>query len=458
MGMSALAKLLQDAGWRVSGSDDAFYPPVSDYLAENKIAFTKGHKKENIPAGANLIVIGKHAGLTPQENQEVKAAFETGVPVKSFAEVLGELTKDKENIVVAGSYGKSTCAALLAWCLQRSGFESGWFVGAVGKTPPQSSFLGRGKMFVLEGDEYPSSNWDNNSKFLHYHPNHLLLTSLAHDHLNIFKTEESYRESFKKLIDMVPSDGLIIACTDGYGIKETLNELSKRAVFYGLSNNSDWHIENPEHDEISSFDIFRDNKKIVRITTKLLGRHNMENILGVGALLLSLKLVTPEKFVKAVSEFEPLQRRLDKKSEKTRVPVYEGFGSSRDKAKSVINAIKTRYPKRKLIVLFEPHAFSWRSPQALSWYNDAFSGADKVLIYKPAADGAQLDQLSLSEIIERVAKSGADVAGFESIANGLEIFEKIIDENSAVLVLSSGAFDGMIEKAVGFLEQKFPKR
>lgn len=457
--MSAVALLLKELGHEVTGSDENFYPPVSTYLQESGIKFFKGYRKENIPTGTDMFIIGKHAGLTPQENEEVKAAFESGRPIKSFAEILGDITAGKENIVVAGNYGKSTCAALLAWSLKRSGLEPGWFIGAVGKTPARGSSLGHDNIFVIEGDEYPSSNWDDNSKFLHYHPNHLLLTSLAHDHLNIFKTPKDYRRPFEKLINMVPPNGLIVACIDGEGVRKTLKEVgrTKKPLLYGLKNNSAWHIENPKYDEISSFDIFCGDKKLTRIKTKLLGAHNMENILGVGTLLLSLGLVTPEKFTQAVSEFEPLQRRLDKKSEKTSIPTYEGFGSSNDKAKSAINAIKTRHPKRKLVVLFEPHALSWRDRRALSWYDNVFSEADKVLIYKPPEHTVQSDQLDLGEITERIAKNGVDVAGFGSAEDCLCFFKKTIDKNSTVLILSSGDFGGIIEEVVKFLESKFPK-
>ena len=454
-GMSAVAMMLKDLGWEVTGSDGSFYPPVSTYLENSGIRFFKGYRRENIPAGAEMFVIGKHAKLTPHENEEVRAAFETGLPIKSFAEVLGELSKDKENIVVAGSHGKSTCAALLAWCLKRAGKNPSYFIGAIPATPGKSSNVGRGNLFVLEGDEYPASNWDARSKFLHYRPAHVLLTSLAHDHLNVFKTVADYRAPFKKLINLLPASSIIAACADGDGVRETLADLNREATLYGLNEKAGWHIENPAYSEISSFDIANQNKKIVRIETELLGTHNMENILGAAALLFTLNLVTPEQFAQAVAGFQPIQRRLDKKSEKTRIPVYEGFGSSGDKARAAISAIRTHYPNRKLMVLFEPHAFSWRDRQSLPWYDDVFAGTDKVLIYKPPENSTDQKQLSLDEIVERVRGANIDAAGFESAAIGLEFLDQSLDENCAVLILSSGGFDGIIEGAVNLLEQKF---
>jgi UDP-N-acetylmuramate: L-alanyl-gamma-D-glutamyl-meso-diaminopimelate ligase len=426
-------------------------------LENSGVNFFKGYRKENIPPHVDMFVVGKHAKLVPEENEEVRTAFATGLPVKSFAEVLGSATQGKENIIVAGSYGKSTCAALLAWCLESAGKKPGYFIGAVPRTPPKSSTTGRGNLFVLEGDEYPSSNWDGRSKFLHYHPSHLLLTSLAHDHLNIFKTAADYRLPFKNLINSLPAEGMVVACSNGNHVKETLRELGRKAVFYGLDGqDAEWSIKDARYGEISSFNITRGSKKIARISTKLLGRHNMENMLGVSALLLTLELVTTGQLVQAISRFEPLERRLSRISDRTLIPLYEGFGSSRDKAKAAIGAIKLHYPEYKLIVIFEPHTFSWRNRDALSWYKTVFTGADKVFIYKPPTGALQENQLTLAEILDAVGGS-VNAAGFESAKEGVELISRFVNKKSAVLILSSGGFDGIIGNVARLLEEKFPK-
>src|SRR3989344_5862871 len=375
-GMSAVAKLLIDHDWQVSGSDDNFYPPVWEYIKKYKIRFIKGYDSNNISTDADLIIIGRHSGLTKENNEEVRAAFSSGVPVKSFPEVLGELSEDKKNIVAVGSYGKSTCAALIAWCLEYAGKNPSYFIGAIPNTPTESSKKGSGNFFVLEGDEYPSSNWDDSSKFLHYHPSHLLLTSLAHDHLNVFKTPDDYKAPFVKLLDLVPKNGLVVACVDGEGVKETISKrgLEKRTIFYSIRGNADWCVENVNLGEITSFDIFNGENFMVNMKTSLIGLHNVENILGTGALLLSLDLITPSEFSRAIASFKAINRRLDKKSDKTSIPFYEGFGSSFPKARSAIEAVKAHFPDKRLIVLFEPHSLSWRSREAIGWYDTVFDG------------------------------------------------------------------------------------
>ncbi|MDP4001484.1 MAG: Mur ligase family protein [bacterium] len=456
-GMSAVAMLLKKLDWNVTGSDDNFYPPVSTLIEKSGIKFFKGYRKENIPVDTDVIVIGKHAGLTPKNNQEVKAAFRSKIPIMSFPELLGLIVKGKDNIVVAGSYGKSTCSALLAWCLEKTGQEPGYFIGAITHTPSESSNFGKGRLFILEGDEYPSSNWDKRSKFLHYHPKHLLLTSLAHDHLNVFKRITDYRRPFKKLIKLLPVNGTLTACADGDGVVETLKKMRIKATLYGsLKNGATWHIKNQRYEELSSFDIFRNDKKIVAVKTRLLGRHNLENILGVGAFVLENKLMAPKDFAQSVRTFKSPTRRLDKKSAKTTVSIYEGFGSSVDKARTAIETMKIHYPDRKLLVIFEPHALSWRLKSALPWYDEIFAISKNIMIYWPDKK-PDSNTISLTDILERVKKYH-DIRRFKSVVEGLALLKKHVNKTSVVLILTSGGFDGMIDKVVSVLENKYPKR
>src|SRR5689334_871905 len=213
-GMSATALLLRQMGVRITGSDEGFYPPVSDYLKNERIPFAAGYRKENIPDDADVIVIGKNAKLQPESNDEVRAAMESGKPVKSFADLLHEMTAGQETVVAVGSYGKSTCTALLAWCLSCAGKDPSYFIGEVTNGFATYAHRGKGPVFLLEGDEYPSSNWDNTSKFLHYNAKNVLLTSATHDHINVFPTHADYLGPFRTLLASLPSDGLLVVSSE----------------------------------------------------------------------------------------------------------------------------------------------------------------------------------------------------------------------------------------------------
>lgn len=456
-GMSAVAKLLIDTGATVTGSDEGFYPPISDYLIENKIPCTTPFSPKNIPEDADYIIIGKHAKLVPEENAEVKAAFDSGKPTLSFPQVLEQLTKGKENTVIAGSYGKSTCASILAWCLEINHKDPSYFIGALPITPRTNARLGKEKDFILEGDEYPSSNWDRTSKFLYLHPKNLLITALAHDHMNIFPTHEDYLSPFMKLIEELPQDGKLVMCLSDATIRSQLKDIRHNVITYGLAPEALYRAEKIEYGPVSSFDLMRGDVLVTRITTTLLGRHNIENIVGVSALLLETGKLTEEELVYGVASFKGLVRRLDKKSEKTSIPIYEGFGSSVDKARSAIEAIKLHFPHTRLVSIFEPHTFSWRNKEALHWYDSVFKDVDHVFMYKPPEHGNSThDQLTLSEITERVRASGVNITPFETTATGLTELASFTRNNDVILILSSGGMDGLIPQTIATLEEKFP--
>ena len=457
-GMSATALLLRQMGCEISGSDDGFYPPVSDYLVRARIPFSKGYKKEHIPPDADIIVIGKNAKLVPHENDEVRAAFESGKPVRSFPDILEELIEGFDTIVVAGSYGKSTCTALLAWCLAHAGKDPSYFIGEVTNGFDAYAHLGKGGVFVLEGDEYPSANWDDRSKFLHYRPKNILLTSATHDHINIFPTHEDYLTPFHSLLKLLPPDGLLIANRSEPFARSLADGFPGKKVFYAVEG-ATWSAERIVYGDKTTFDLMREKQKIVALSTTLLGTHNIENIVGVSAMLLEKEWLTPDELVGGIATFQGVKRRLDRKSDKTSIPIFEGFGSSYEKAKSAIAAIKMHFPRQRLVVVFEPHTFSWRNRSALAWYDDVFEGASKVFIYEPAAQGAGThEQLSQDEIVARVMKAGFDVEAIQEPAAALTHMDRSLDKNDVILLLTSGHLGGLIEAIPRFAEKKFPLR
>jgi UDP-N-acetylmuramate: L-alanyl-gamma-D-glutamyl-meso-diaminopimelate ligase len=286
IGMSATATLLQNLGWKISGSDEACYPPASDYLKKHSISIQEGYRAENIPPSSELIVIGKNTKLVPESNKEVEKAFESGVTIRSFAEILGGLANETHNIVVAGRYGKSTCTALLVWCLLKAGKDPNYFIGAVPHDMDNIAHLGDGNLFVFEGDEYPSANWDSESKFLHYNAHDVLLTSVAHDHVNVFPKHSDYLLPFQTLLSTLPSDGLTIVCADEPHALALSQKHRGHVITYGLDNTSaQWGATNILYEEKATFDIVKNRKKIIALETQLLGKHNVQNIVGVVAFL-----------------------------------------------------------------------------------------------------------------------------------------------------------------------------
>lgn len=452
-GMSAVALLLREAGYTISGSDEGFYPPVSDYLKSAGITFAEGYRKENIPADADTIIIGKNAKLLPESNPEVAAAFASGKPVKSFPDILEELTAQTDNVVVAGSYGKSTSTALIAHCLVSAGKDPSYFIGEIVRGFTAHAHKGGGNVFVLEGDEYPSSNWDSTPKFLHYNPRTVLLTSATHDHLNIYPTHESYLAPFKQLLEKL-ANGLLVVNGGEEHARALADHCAETKIFYNTPEG--WHAANVRYGMPTTFDLMRGSEKIVPLSTVQLGAHNVENIVGASALLLEKGLVTPQELAAAVATFEGVKRRMEALAPHARVPVYEGFGSSHEKAQAAIAAMKLHFPQMKLVVVFEPHTFTWRNRAALAQYDDVFSGAEKVYIYEPAEQGATTHaQLAQEEIVERVRAAGYNVEALHT-GDPAPIIEQL-SEGDVVLLLTSGDLGGLIKTLPVAVTEKFPK-
>lgn len=455
VGMAAVAQLLQQKGWEVSGSDEGFYPPISDYLTRHKIICHTPHKASNLPKDADLIVIGKHAKLVPESNEEVAAALASGIPVKSFPEVLDELTKATNNYVVAGSFGKSSCSWLLTWILTYAKKDPSYFVGALGLNIEENAHLGLGKNFILEGDEYPSANWDSSPKFLHYNAHHLLLTSCEHDHINVYPTLESYLDPFKQLVKTLPRAGILMACCDGEQVEDVVMDTPAKVIWYSLHNSkATWHAANLQHEgHLTHFLLMQSDQEIGEVTTQLLGEHNVQNIVGVAALLLETEAVDFADLAKAVREFKGVHRRLELRTTKSQIPLYEDFGSSRPKALAGIRALHEQFPDRRLIVLFEPHTFSFRNHDALSWYDDLFAQADVVYVANPPTHGAtDHNQLSLEEITNRIALTGKEVHGFTNSTQLLEQLKPMLKPGDVLLVETSGALLDSLPPLLEYLE------
>ncbi|WP_283815555.1 UDP-N-acetylmuramate--L-alanine ligase [Bradyrhizobium sp. AUGA SZCCT0274] len=456
-GMSATALLLRQMGVQISGSDEGFYPPVSDYLRNEKIPFAAGYRKENIPDDADVIVIGKNAKLQPDNNEEVRAAMDSGKLVRSFADLLHDMTAGSETIVAAGSYGKSTCSALLAWCLKVSSRDPSYFIGEITNGFERHAHRGQGPTFVLEGDEYPASNWDNRSKFLRYNAKNVLLTSATHDHINVFPTHADYLSPFQSLLGSLPSDGLLVVCSSEPHARALAGSLACPIVFYALDDKAHWHAANIARCAETGFDLMRGSEKIIRLSTRMLGDHNIENIVGVSAMLLEKKLLSPEELSAGMSTFLGVKRRMELLSPASKLPVYEGFGSSYEKARSAIVATKLHFPDRRLIIVFEPHTFTWRNRAAISAYDDVFAGASRVFIYQPASQGAGTHaQLTQDEIVARVRAANYDAEAISDPDEALTRLGDILRPDDVVLLLTSGELGGLIRTIPQLVEAKYP--
>jgi UDP-N-acetylmuramate: L-alanyl-gamma-D-glutamyl-meso-diaminopimelate ligase len=317
-------------------------------------------------------------------------------------------------------------------------------IGAISPSLPATGHWGCEREVVLEGDEYIVGPTDRRSKFVLYHPRDVLLTSLVHDHVNVFPTFEAYEAPFRELLRLVPADGLL-AAKDHPAIRRIAHECRGRIVWYDTPACDGWRAEDVALGETSRFTLVAPDGARLALSTQLLGEHNIENIIGVAAYLLERKLVTERALTAAVASFGGIRRRLDRLTTTSEIPVIEGFGSSYEKARSAIEAMLLHYPQRPLVVVFEPHTFSWRSRDALAWYDSVFAGAARVLIAPPPGHGsASHNQSSHAEILARTEASGVAVEGVRSADEAIGRLSGLRGDE-VVLLLSSGPLLGLPE-------------
>jgi len=453
-GMSAVALMMRDAGHRVSGSDQDVFPPMSTYVEALGFPFSRTFDAANLADDLDLLVLGSSAKLGGEANPEAQAARRRGVRVTSFPELLGELTAAREAIVVAGSVGKSTCTALMAHILRQSGRDPGWMIGAISQSLPATGHWGTAPEVVLEGDEYVVGAGDGRPKFALYHPAHVLLTSVAHDHVNAFPTVAAYQAAFRELLDLLPAGGLAVLRDDPV-VRAVAAGAPARQVWYGAAPCDGWYSHGVVFGETSRFTLMGPGGRKVPLSTTLLGAHNIDNIVGVSAFLLERKLVAEYALAEAVASFCGVRRRLDRLTHASTVPVIEGFGSSYEKARAAIEALQQHYPERPLVVVFEPHALTWRSRETLSWYDTVFEGAARVLMLPPAAHGARdHDQVSHEEITARAAAGGVSVTPISSQDEALAALSGLAG-NEVVLLLSSGPVMGLADRLPAVFEDRY---
>jgi len=441
-GMAAAALMMREAGHVTSGSDEDVFPPMSTYVEGLGFPIAWRFDAANVADGVDLLVLGASAKLGGEANVEVQAARARGVRVTTFPEQVGETTEGRANTVVAGSFGKSTCTALLAHVLREAGVDAGWMIGAISPSLPDTGHWGTAPTVVLEGDEYIVSGSDRRSKFVLYHPRDVLLTSLVHDHVNVFPTFTYYEAPFRDLLRLLPADGLLVA-RESAPIRAVQSETRSRIVWYDTAPCDGWYARDVVFGETSRFTLMAPDGRRIALATSLLGEHNIENIVGVSAYLLERGLVSEAALARGVESFAGIRRRLDRLSTRSTVPLIEGFGSSYEKARSAIEAILLHYPTRPLTVVFEPHTFSWRNRDALPWYDTVFEGAARVLVIPPPHHGeGSHNQSGFDEILARVAATGMPVQGVETAEAATAALSRLSGDE-VVLLLSSGPLLGL---------------
>lgn len=446
---SAIAIAFHEAGVKVTGSDKGFFPPASTELERAKVPFYAGwHPEKMIKDGEpDAVMIGTASGTQNPETSYVK---EHSIPSFSYPEILGKYFVRKNSMVCAGTWGKTSSATLLSYILETAGLDPSYMFGGVSLSHEASARLTRSDWNVFEGDEYKSSPTDLRAKFFHYKPTHLMLTAVSWDHADLYPTEAEYFSAFKKLISIIPAEGLVVANKDQAGVVTTLNGHAGKIVWYG-KNEADFTYESVKQSETGLNFTIRHEDKSFAIKSPMLGAFQAENITGCFAMAHSIG-IEPEKIISAIASFKGLKRRLEKRLDGG-IKVFDDIAHSPEKAAAVLKELREIY-KGKIIAVFEPNIGGRRS-EALAKYNGAFKNADMIVIprltkLKVAEDESE-QPIEGDELARVISRSHTSAQYLENDGDLVNFLISKAKSGDVIVFLGSHGFRGMIEGTVAMI-------
>jgi UDP-N-acetylmuramate: L-alanyl-gamma-D-glutamyl-meso-diaminopimelate ligase len=453
-GMASLAGMLKHQGYTVTGSDQNVYPPMSDYLERLAIPVLQGYLPSNLHARPDLVIVGN---VITRYNPEAVELSKLGIPYLSMPQALQTFAmKGKKSIVISGTHGKTTTTALVSWLLECAGLDPGFLVGGIPANFEDGFRLGKGPYFVVEGDEYDTAFFDKGPKFLHYAPWIVILTSIEFDHADIYRDLDHVKESFRKLIRLIPPEGRLIANKDDPLVLAESAEAGCPVTFYGLQKGAFWSARNISvRSRETHLEVFSDNGAAVTLTTPLYGRHNVSNLLSAVALADLLKIETSH-LRRALETFRGVKRRQEIKGEKKGILVIDDFAHHPTAVRETIQAVREKYPGRRLVAAFEPRSNSSRRKTFQHEYASSFDQADLILIPEPPLMDkiAPEERFSSQKLVEDLRRKGLEAFYFAETRVLLEEILRTGREGDVVLIMSNGSFDSLPARLLSALDDR----
>ena len=450
--MASLAGLMKDRGFKVTGSDQNVYPPMSTQLERIGIPIKEGYKKENLNPRPDLVIVGNVISRT---NEEAAALLQTDIPYTSLPKSMGEFVIDKRHsIVVAGTHGKTTTTSLISWVAHQVGLKPGYMIGGIPKNFDKSYQVPEGDWFVIEGDEYDTAFFDKVPKFIHYRPRTAILTSVEFDHADIYKDLDAVKDAFKMLLKLVPQNGLLVTNAEDDNIASIMGTTSAKVVTFGL-NRGDYVAKNIKTTKTGSeFDVEVRGEKKAHLVVNLLGDYNIKNALA--AFATGTELGWPQdKVVKAIANFQGVKRRQEIIGTPNNITVIEDFAHHPTAVRATIEAVQKRFPQGHVYSVFEARSATSLRSVFQKDYADALSVAQSVVLPPTFVKGniPEDQRFSTEMLLGDLKKKNVDVTQCASVDDIVENLGTRAKPGDVVLVMSNGGFGGIYEKLLKRLAQ-----
>ena len=441
--MASLAGMLRERGHLVCGSDSDVYPPMSDFLDRLGITVFKGYSAANIEnAKPELVVIGN---ALSRGNVEIEYVLDAGIRYASMAETVKEFfIRGKNSIVVAGTHGKTTTSAMMAWILEVAGRRPSFLVGGIAENFGRSFQIADGAEFVIEGDEYDTAFFDKGPKFLHYLPRIVLLKNIEFDHADIYADLEAIKTAFRRLINIVPSSGLIIAGVDSPVVRELIPAAFSRVATVGIGIGEWQAVRIQAMNDGMAFDVVRSESLIGQFTIPMPGTFNVQNALG--AIIVAKELgIGNDVIQSALSSFKSVKRRRELRGEVKGVRVYDDFAHHPTAVRETLQAVRQRDPESRVWAVFEPRSQTCRRRVFEQAFIEAFEPAD-ISVIAPVFGAAHLDPeqtLSPTRVVEGIRARGGNALMLASTEDILRHLAAEARAGDHVVIMSNGGFDNI---------------
>jgi UDP-N-acetylmuramate: L-alanyl-gamma-D-glutamyl-meso-diaminopimelate ligase len=456
--MASLAGMLQERGFRVTGSDAASYPPMSTFLESLGIPVAQPFAESNLDPRPDLVVVGN---ALSRGNVELERVLDERIPFCSMPQILhDEFLVGKEVLVVAGTHGKTTTTSMLSWIFESAGLHPSFLIGGIAENFGRSFGLGEGKHFILEGDEYDTAFFDKGPKFLHYFPDAVILTSVEFDHADIYKDLDAVETAFKRLVNLVPRRGRIIGF-DSSGsngdkaanasIDRCLEKAFSPVERYGpldQAHRKGWRIADVKLGEHqTSWSVLHDGDLWSEFEFSLGGEYNVWNATAAAAMASNYG-ISKDAIARALKSFRSVKRRLEVKDQVDGITIIDDFAHHPTAIEQTIHALRARYPQSCLWVVLEPRSNTLRRNVLQDALARSLALADQIVIAEIFKLEAipEAERLDLNRVVNEIQKRGKQAricADADAIVNAIA---PELREHDVVAILSNGGFGGIYEK------------
>jgi len=454
--MASLAGLLQARGHRVTGSDENVYPPMDKMLESLRIQIMRGYNAENLTPAPDCVVIGN---AIPRGNPEVEETLRRRLSYQSLPEVLKtEFIRGRRSLVVAGTHGKMTTTSLAAWLIDQAGLDPTFLVGGVVQNFGGSFRVTNSDYFIIEGDEYDTAYFDKGPKFMHYLPEIAIVNNIEFDHADIYKDLDSVKLAFRRLMNLVPGNGRLIAGWDSSHVREVVasfgEKLFTQLETFGTCEDAKWQARDIRFAEgLTHFTVFCDGAKWQNFQTPLIGDFNVRNCLAA-IVAAAAWGADRETINNALKNFKSVKRRCEVRGEINGITIIDDFAHHPTAVRETLAALRTKYPDRRLIAVFEPRSRTSCHATFQDAYVAAFEPADYVIVSRVYDAQRATEMGGVLDIEKLIDDVGARNKPAFAITDVEEIVEKLGNElrsGDVVAIMSNGAFGGIHEKVLAAL-------